>query len=39
MYSSLDGIGGDTVVSKTGSGGGEENEVLISEDAINELID
>ncbi len=39
MYSSLDGMGGDAIGSKSGSGGADENDVLISEDAINELID
>jgi hypothetical protein len=39
MYSSLDGMGGDAVGSKSGSAGADENDLLISEDAINELID
>jgi hypothetical protein len=39
MYSSLDGMGGDAVGSKSGSSGADENDVLISEDALNKMID
>jgi hypothetical protein len=39
MYSSLDGMGGDVVGSKSGSGSAEESDVVISEEAINELIE